>query len=94
VYRGAYPRIEVRWLVRDSQSKSEFVLAPGADAAAIQLHYSGMSAIEIEPSGSLQVRAEGGTMREHTPRAFTVEYGIHKPVQVAFRLGPRTISAM
>ena len=87
VYRGAYPGIDVRWLVRDSQAKSEFVLAPGADAAVIQLHYSGISAIEIDDSGSLQVRAEGGTMREHTPEAYTVEHGTHKPVQVAFRLG-------
>jgi len=87
VYRGVYPGIDVRWLVRDSQAKSEFVLAPGADAATIQLHYSGMSAMEIEASGSLQLRAEGGTMREHTPEAYTVEHGIHNPVQVAFHLG-------
>src|SRR5579864_5989979 len=29
VYRSEYPGIDVRWLVRDSQAKSEFVLAPG-----------------------------------------------------------------
>jgi len=86
LYRGLYAGIDMRWLVRDGLVKSEFVLAPGADSEAIQLHYSGMTSIQIETSGSLLLCSSGGMIRENAPEAYTTHEGFRKTVRARFRL--------
>ncbi len=89
VYAGLYPGIDMRWVLRDQILESEFIVAAGANAAAIRLQYSGRVRMRVEASGDLLLEVPGGAFREHAPRAYALKGAVRTPVAARFRIaGP------
>lgn len=66
-YRQAYPGIDIVYYGNQRQLEYDFVIAPGADPAAIQLHFEGANALRIADSGDLLIDTPGGEIRQHKP---------------------------
>ena len=70
-YDGLWPGISARlYENRAQQLEYDFVLAPGADAAAIGLRHDGADALQLDEAGNLLVQTSVGTVVEHAPRAW------------------------
>lgn len=65
-YPEVYPGIDVVYYGNQGRLEYDFIVAPGADAGAITLSFTGAS-IDIENCGDLAIRAEGGSMSMHRP---------------------------
>ncbi|MBM3793356.1 MAG: hypothetical protein FJW31_04665 [Acidobacteria bacterium] len=83
-YESVYPGID---MVYGSAGllKSEFLLAPGADATRIRMRFSG-GALAVSRRGSLIVRTGGGELRDEQLAVFQVRDGQRVPVAARFRL--------
>jgi hypothetical protein len=68
-YRDLYPGIDMSYGGAGRQIKSEFVVAPGADANRIRLDYSGAK-LSIAPNGDLLIRGDNAEAREEAPVAY------------------------
>lgn len=81
-YRELYPGIDMVYGGDGVRLKSEFVVAPGADAARIRIRYSGV-APALQPDGTLWIAAGGQRWSEAAP--YIYEEGDGKKTQVAGR---------
>ena len=63
-YRSLYPGIDMVYRVSGLRLKSEFILAPGADPALIQVTYPEAVQVALEPRGALEVKTKDGELRE------------------------------
>ena len=64
-YRELYPGIDLTYSGTGRRIKAEFLVAPGADPAAIRLAYDGH--VLIDPQGDLVVRNGEAELREEAP---------------------------
>lgn len=75
-YNGLWPGISARlYENRAQQLEYDFVLAPGADAAAIALRHEGADALALNEAGDLVITTSVGTVVEHAPRAWQTDAG-------------------
>lgn len=88
VYKQIYPGIDVRFRFSGLRVKSEFVIAPGADARLIRLRYSGLGSPHLDRQGSLRFASERGEFREEFPSAFQWKQGGALPTPAAFTIHP------
>jgi len=65
-YHQLYPGIDMIYSHASGQLKSEFVVAPGADAGVIQMRYDCMQA-GIDLDGALHLSGPAGELRENAP---------------------------
>ena len=73
-YNGLWPGISARlYESKDQQLEYDFVLAPGADAAAIGLRHEGADALQLDEAGNLVVSTSVGTVVEHAPQAWQAD---------------------
>ena len=73
-YDGLWPGIDARlYESKEQQLEYDFVLAPGADAAAIGLRHEGADALQLDEAGNLVVRTSVGTVVEHAPQAWQTD---------------------
>ena len=78
-YDGLWPGVSARlYESRDQQLEYDFVLAPGADAAAIGLRHEGAEALALDKAGNLMVQTSVGTVVEHAPRAWQADAAGHR----------------
>ena len=63
-YRNLYPGIDLRYKGTEGILKREFIVAPGADPAAIQLHYDGVDAMKVDDTGALILTTGNSTLTE------------------------------
>ena len=81
-----YPGIDLRYHGRAGQLEYDFVVAPGADAAAVKLQFQGASA-QIEANGNLLLpMGHGADLRFDKPVAYQVVDGWQVPVAARFEL--------
>lgn len=66
----------------------EFVVAPGADPAAIQLRYRGARTTRLTGTGDLEVSSGAGTISDTAPRTFQIIGGRTTPVESRYVLHP------
>lgn len=86
-YRGIYPGIDAIWRGAGRTLKSEFVVAPHANAMALRMRYSGARKVSLSPAGALQVVTAAGTLEESAPVLYQVGMSGRKlPVSGSFRL--------
>jgi len=89
VYRG----IDAVYYGNQGRLEYDFLLAPGADAGAIRMRFSGADRLRITPAGDLEVQAGGGTLIEKRPLvrqgdvAVAGRYVLLARDVAAFRLG-------
>lgn len=86
IYRNLYPGVDLAYRRDGATLKSEFLVAPGADPAAIRWAYEGAQRVEIGADGALVVTAPAGQLREAAPVAYQEVGGVRTPVAAAFAL--------
>ena len=80
-YTEVYPGIDLVYYGNPQQLEYDFVLAPGADPGLIQLAFSGVKGLEIDPAGNLVLYADGGRLVQQAPRIWQVIDGERLPVE-------------
>lgn len=69
-HTAVYPGIDLVHYGDQRQLEYDFVVAPGADPAAITLAFSGARKLELDPRGDLLLHTAAGTVRQHKPRIY------------------------
>ena len=66
--KNVYPGIDLVWhAAAGRQLEYDFVVHPGADPSAIQLHISGASGLSTDAQGNLLIQTAGGTLEQRAP---------------------------
>jgi uncharacterized repeat protein (TIGR01451 family) len=96
-YSQVYPGIDLVYYGNQDQLEYDFLLAPGADPAAIQLAFDGADQIEVDKSGDLILTLCGSSIRLYQPLAYQdvqntrrdveAKYVINAAGQVTLKLG-------
>jgi len=92
VYRGLYPGIDMVYGVAGRNLKSEFVVAAGANPAAIRVRYSGGGRPSIAADGALAIPLGAGPLREAAPTVYQEIGGRRVTVPGRFALAGETVS--
>jgi hypothetical protein len=79
-YPAVYPGIDQVWYGRQGALEYDFVVAPGADARAIQMRLAGAERLEMDAAGDLLVHVAGGMMRQQRPVLYQERDGRREPV--------------
>ncbi|HYA16554.1 MAG TPA: hypothetical protein VEF06_03765, partial [Bryobacteraceae bacterium] len=82
-YEGVWPGIEVNYKAIDGRVKAEYLVAPGARAGEIELHFDGEASIEAD--GTLHIHTATGDFVEDKPVLFQTVNGERREVPGAFR---------
>ncbi|MEK7407516.1 MAG: hypothetical protein AAB225_20755 [Acidobacteriota bacterium] len=90
IYRGVWPGIDLRLLIKRSALKQEFIIAPGANPSQIQIAYQGIESLRAEQDGSLVIRTAAGELRETRPQLYQEIAGKRVPVDKRYKLASRT----
>jgi hypothetical protein len=104
-YAEVYPGIDVIYYGNQRRLEYDFVVAPGRDARAIALEFTGAQKVEVDgATGDLLVQVGGETIRQHAPvtyqevagagrRKVESRYAIKEGGQVGFEVGEYDASA-
>ncbi|MCK4411022.1 SBBP repeat-containing protein, partial [Candidatus Bipolaricaulota bacterium] len=85
-YHGLYPGIDLIYSGKQGRSKSEFVVAPGADPTVILMNYSGISDMYVREDGALVLETPIGEIVEAPPFIYQVIDEQRIPVEGGYRL--------
>jgi hypothetical protein len=88
VFREVQPGVDVRYEAGGGRLKSEFIVAPGADPASINLDWSGAENLTIDDQGRLRIRSLGGELVESAPSIYQVTPEGRRSIAGGFRLLP------
>ena len=84
-YRGIFPGIDLLYTASRDAFKSQFIVAPGADPAAVRLRYDGAS-VHLDRGGALIMPSNEGEFRENAPVLYQEIDGRRIPVEGSFRM--------
>lgn len=84
-YRNLYPGIDLVYTTGDKGLKSEFIVAPGADPAAIRFRYPGARGVRLD-GGDLVVETGVGEVRERAPVLYQLDGATRVPLAGRFEL--------
>jgi hypothetical protein len=88
VYRGVYPGIDLVFHGRDRRLEYDFVVAPGADPAAVRVAFEGAESVALE-HGDLVLGTPAGPLRMPRPVLYQEMDGTRREVAGGYRLdGP------
>jgi hypothetical protein len=92
-----YPGVDLVYYGNAGQLEYDFVVAPGASPAAIQLGFTGASGLGVDLLGNLSLTLPGGALQQDKPLAYQQINGTRQVVaggytltsgqRIAFRLG-------
>ncbi|MFN7930687.1 MAG: SBBP repeat-containing protein [Blastocatellia bacterium] len=85
-YSEIYPGIDVAYYGQQQQLEYDFIVAPQANARAIQLAFQGATALQVEAAGDLVLSLACGDVRLHKPVAYQVINGVRREVAAAYTL--------
>jgi len=88
-YRDVYPGVALAFRGQERRGRQvefDFVVAPGADAAAIALRFSGAREISIDDCGMLTLATSAGNVTLHPPVAYQEGNGGRRFVDAHFVL--------
>jgi hypothetical protein len=66
-YRAVYPGIDLVYYGNQNRLEYDFVVAPGADPAAIRLAFAGATGMDLDGQGNLVLHTAGGDVVEEAP---------------------------
>jgi large repetitive protein len=93
VYHNLYPDIDLCYKGTEGVLKREFVVAPGADPAAIRLHYEGIDAMRLDDAGALILTIGNSTLKESPVTCYQEVDGSKVIIPAGFSIvGDRDIS--
>ncbi len=87
-YKSVYPGVDVVYYGNPQNLEYDLVVAPGADAAAIQVEYEGVKALRVDGRGDLVLKTAAGELRQKRPRAYQETVNGRVDVGVRYRLKP------
>ncbi len=90
-YHGIYPGIDVVYYGQQQQLEYDFLVAPGANPAAIRLDFQGAQSLRMEANGDLLLRTASGEVRQHKPVAYQIYHGQRRAVEVAYGLDKQQV---
>jgi hypothetical protein len=79
-YRDLYPGVDLVYRGTEGRLKSEFVLAPGADPAAIALVYDGVQGLHLREDGALVLQTPLGELVETAPLIYQEVDGLRQEI--------------
>jgi hypothetical protein len=90
--RGLYPGIDLLYYGNQQQLEYDFIIAPGADPAAILLRYDGVNRLKIGAAGELVITLGTDEISQPAPQLYQIVAGARHPVGGGYQLqGPRTV---
>ncbi len=79
-YAEVYPGIDLVYYGNPQQLEHDFIVAPGADPAQIQLAISGANRVRVNAEGDLILTVPGGEVVQQAPRIYQVIDGQQQSV--------------
>ncbi len=79
-YAEVYPGIDLVYYGNPQQLEHDFIVAPGADPAQIQLAISGADQVRVNAQGDLILTVPGGEVVQQAPRIYQLIDGEQQPV--------------
>ncbi|MFZ1639892.1 MAG: SBBP repeat-containing protein [Candidatus Contendobacter sp.] len=87
-YPNVYPGIDVVYYGNPQRLEYDFIVAPGADPAAIQLAISGAEQATVNAEGDLVLKVPGGELVQQAPKIYQVIDGRQQAVAGRYVLLP------
>ena len=85
-YSAVYPGVDLVYYGNQRQLEYDFVVAPGADASQVHLHFAGADKLAIDSNGNLKISASNGEISFHKPVVYQMKDGKREPVSGRFEL--------
>ncbi len=85
-YSQVYPGVDLLYYGNQGQLEYDFLVAPGADPAAIQLRFEGADKIDVAPGGDLLLDLAGRSLRLSDPIAYQEINNARQAVDAAYVL--------
>ena len=85
-YSNIYSGVDLVYYGNQRQLEYDFIVAPGADAKPIRLHFGGTRELHLDADGDLVVTASGGGLTFHKPLVYQVVDGHRKTIEGGFAL--------
>jgi hypothetical protein len=92
VYHDLYPGIDLVYRADGGQLKSEFRVAPGADAARIRTRYVSAERLNVEPDGTLNAGSRQLQLRDSELLLYQERDGAQIEVEGSFMVNGDTVS--
>ena len=92
-YPNVYPGIDLVYYGNPQRLEHDFIVAPGADPAAIQLAISGAEQATVNAEGDLVLKVPGGEVVQQAPRIYQVIDGRQQAVAGRYVLREATPGA-
>ena len=86
-YHNVYRGIDLIYHGQQGRLEYDYVVAPGANPAAIKLAVEGAGALGIDRQGNLVLGSGAGQVRQQRPIAYQIVGGVRRAVHVHFVLG-------
>lgn len=90
-YKNIYDSVDLKFYLKESFLKYDFVVAPGGNPYEIQLDYEGVNNLVLE-KGALKISTSVNEIIEQKPYAYQLVNGIKKKVKCNFKLDGTTVS--
>ncbi len=90
-YKNLWPGIDVAYSGTVDKMKYEFVVHPGSDPSLIRLAYRGVSAVEVNGEGRLEVRTPAGDFKDDRPVGYQEIDGKRMDVALKYLLEERSV---
>lgn len=81
-----YPGIDLVYYGSQQQLEFDFVVAPGAEPAQIELAFAGAEKLAVDAQGDLVLHVVGGELRQHKPVVYQLIDGERKEIAGRFVL--------
>ena len=85
-YKDVYPGVDLVYYGNQRQLEYDFVVAPGADPAAIRLVFNGAKRLRIDDKADLSIGIANGELSMHAPMIYQEIDGRHVQVSGAFAI--------
>jgi YVTN family beta-propeller protein len=83
-YRNVYPGIDHIFYGKGQEFEHDFIVAPGANPAAIRLAFEGADRTEIDPEGHLVLHTNAGQVRLRKPAVYQVANGRRRYIPAGY----------
>jgi hypothetical protein len=85
-YREVYPGIDMVYYGKQQQLEYDFVVAPGRSPARINVQFSGVDGLRLDPDGNLILETASGTLTQQKPVLYQHVDGRRQPIRGGYKL--------
>ena len=85
-YPKVYAGIDLVYTIEEGRVEYAFVVAPGANPAAIRMTFPEAESLKIDNSGHLVIKTPGATIRHTAPRIYQTMRGRRKTIEGSYTL--------